>query len=349
MDATAAGISAPDGGTRVGLARRRRYRRQPTGKRIELVPRDIELFKLLARYRYLRSTTLFRFLGGRSENRFKKRLGDLYHEGRYLDRPPEQWQAFDARYAPAIYALGRRGYEVLAELGLLDGLEPAAVRRAGLGAGRQFAHALMVYDTLAEIELRTRARPGLRFVPWREIFERAPAAARAARNPMALPVTLTHRFRASGPSRRASFHLAPDAIFGIEYTMGQEQLYRFFALEAERSNRIAGGDLAQTSFLKKALAYLEIAESQAYRHRLGLPNLSVLVVAPSDARVQRMLDLLGELTQGQGSGLFLFRAVPVLGWPRQGPQSDTELLTAPWRRAGRDDFRIAAAGSPELP
>ena len=56
-------------------------RRISTGKRVELTKRDIELFKLLNRYHYLRSPFLYAFLGGRSLTRFKERLGHLYHDG----------------------------------------------------------------------------------------------------------------------------------------------------------------------------------------------------------------------------------------------------------------------------
>src|SRR5580692_9118008 len=76
--------------TRNMLQRRSRMRRTRTGRRIELTPRDIEIFRVLARYRYLPSTYIYAFVGGASETRFKERLGDLFHEG-YLDRPGRQW------------------------------------------------------------------------------------------------------------------------------------------------------------------------------------------------------------------------------------------------------------------
>ena len=41
-----------------------------SGKRIELTARDVELFKLLYRYQYLRSDFLYAFLGGASQTRF---------------------------------------------------------------------------------------------------------------------------------------------------------------------------------------------------------------------------------------------------------------------------------------
>ena len=80
--------------------------RKRTGKNLYLTQRDIEIFKLLQRYRYLRSTFIHEFVGGRQITRFKERLGDLFHEG-YLWRPKQQWQHINARYSPAIYELDK--------------------------------------------------------------------------------------------------------------------------------------------------------------------------------------------------------------------------------------------------
>src|ERR1700692_4432912 len=82
--------------------RRSRMRRTRTGKRIELTARDIEIFRLLEQYRYLRSTFIYAFVGGESEKRFKERLGDLFHEG-YIDRPNQQWEFARARHLPTVH------------------------------------------------------------------------------------------------------------------------------------------------------------------------------------------------------------------------------------------------------
>src|ERR1700679_3042627 len=96
----------------MGAQRRSRMHRTRTGKRIELSSRDIEIFKLLRRYRYLRSTYIQAFVGGASVTRFKERLGDLFHEG-YLDRPAQQWVFGDARFAPVAYEDGKGSIDAL--------------------------------------------------------------------------------------------------------------------------------------------------------------------------------------------------------------------------------------------
>jgi hypothetical protein len=115
-------------------------RRVSTGKRVELTERDIELFKLLDRYHYLRSNFLYAFLGGRSETRFRERLGHLYHDGRYINRPKQQWQFANCRYMPVIYELDVKGEQVLREQGLAQERSPLLQKGRG-GAYRQLYHA----------------------------------------------------------------------------------------------------------------------------------------------------------------------------------------------------------------
>src|SRR5262245_18468274 len=102
----------------VTTTRRSRMHRASSGKRVELTARDIELFKLLSRYQYLRSNFLYAFVGGKSPNRFTDRLGHLYHDGRYINRPEQQWQFAKSRSMPPVYELDVRGEQVLHEHGL---------------------------------------------------------------------------------------------------------------------------------------------------------------------------------------------------------------------------------------
>jgi hypothetical protein len=115
--------------------------------------RDIELFKLLYRYQYLRSDVLYAFLGGDSQTRFKKRLGDLYHEGKFVNRPEQQWQFARCRCMPLVYELDVRGEQVLRDQGLPVYSSPL-LTKGRMGVARQFAHQLMICDCLASIERR---------------------------------------------------------------------------------------------------------------------------------------------------------------------------------------------------
>src|SRR5882724_3778303 len=161
-------------------SRRSRMRRTRTGKRIELTARDVEIFKLLERYRYLRSTFIHPLVGGASETRFKERLGHLYHEGGHLDRPSQQWDFANSRYMPVVYENTDVARQTLRQCGILDAGHGLASARDGTGANRQFAHSLMICEILASIELGVRADPNLRFISALEILGKAPESTRSS-------------------------------------------------------------------------------------------------------------------------------------------------------------------------
>src|SRR5688572_10164542 len=120
--------------TSVAPKLRSRMHAQPRGRRLEITPRDLEIFKLLDRYRYLPSNFIHAFVGG-NKSYHKARMTDLFHEG-WLRKPVPQWEAMNARYRFDTYELGHRGSAVLADRGLV------VTRR--LGTGGFFRHELMV-------------------------------------------------------------------------------------------------------------------------------------------------------------------------------------------------------------
>ena len=196
--------------------RRSRMRRVSSGKRIELTERDIKLFELLNRYHFLRSNFLYAFIGGNSETRFKERLGHLYHDGRYINRPEQQWQFANARHMPVVYELDDRGEEVLRERGLIHSDSPL-LKKGRMGAYRQFAHELMICDCMASVELGVRQDPSLRFISWQEIIAKSPESTRKFDNPFGMPVSITYASPRTGATQRVDINLVPDGLFGLEY------------------------------------------------------------------------------------------------------------------------------------
>lgn len=321
--------------------RRSRMHRVSVNKRIELTARDIEIFRLLDRYRYLRSTFLHAFLGG-NRTRFIERLGDLYHEG-YLGRPAQQWQFANCRYMPAIYELDSKGEHILREYGYVDNESPLLGRRRE-GARRHFAHQLMIADILSSIELGVRENASLRFIGWREILSRAPRATRELANPFRIAVSFSYTAPRARRSQRVSSALVPDSLFGLEYDTDGAKAYRFFALEADRARMpVVRGDPHQTSYLKKLLAYREITARGAFRSHFGLPNFLVITVTSSDVHMRTIMSCLADVTAGKGSTLFLFKTLSTLGDFQKAPRPAPEILTAPWERVGHPPIRIDKA------
>jgi len=291
---------------------------------LELTARDIEIFKLLGRYRYLRSTYIHAFVGGASEKRFKERIGDLFHEG-YIDRPEQQWEYARARYLPAVYESGAGATRALHEAGIaID--DPRTFLAAT--AHRQFHHSLMICEVLASLDVAVRADPHLRIIAWPQILARAPEKTRASTTPFRVPV----------PS---GGYLVPDGLFGLEYAHGGTKSYRFFALEADRGTMpVVRTNPNQTSYLGKIEAYREIIAQRVHKTHLGLPNLLVLTLTTGEAR---MADIIGRLGDQAGDHpVFLFKAVDASSLTTPAPQ----LLLEPWQRAGCPPLRIADASAP---
>jgi len=314
--------------------RRSRMRRISSGKCVELTERDIELFKLLDRYRYLRSTFLYAFLGGRSETRFKERLGHLYHDGRYLNRPEQQWELVNCRYRPVVYELDAKGEQVLRERGLMNGNSPL-LTKGRTGAYRQFAHQLMICECMASIELGVREDPNLHFISWQEILTKAPERTRSAHNPFELPVSISYSCPRTGRVCQADINMVPDGLFGLEYTRDGQKAYRFFALEADRNTvPVRRSDLGQTSYFRKILGYRQIVTQNIHKTHLGIPKLLILTVTTNEVHMANIMALVRELASEGKSKLFLFKTMDNVG-------PAAHVLLQPWRRVGYEAVSIS--------
>lgn len=331
-------VSAPEAAVPAKLKRRSRMSRRASDKRIELTPRDLEIFRLLARYRYLRSTYIHALVGGKSQKRLIEQLGHLYHEGGYLDRPAQQWQAINARYMPVVYELGEAGSRALEAAGSSEAgssLELKAHHREH----RQFNHELMICEILGSIELGTRADAALRFIPSHEVLAKAPETTRRLANPFAVPISVSHKI--GDKIHSWDKPLVPDALFGIEYATEGQKRYRFFALEADRNSEpIMRATLQQSSFARKIVQYREVIAQTIHKTYWGLPNLFVLTVTTNERHTKNMMQRVAELTEGKGSPFLLFKTMPSLASLEHAPLPTPHMLREPWQRVEHEVFGI---------
>jgi len=295
------------------VGRRSRTRRTPGRNRIALTIRDIEIFKLLTGYRYLRSTYLDGFLGGASEKRFIERLGNLFHQG-YLDRPEQQWEFAHALCQPAVYEIGEGGRRVLSECGEVAD----AMRTFPNGHGqRQFKHTLAICDVLASIEISAVGTKNVRFIPWSEILTRAPESTRLSPTPGRIPVPGTDE-------------LSPDALFGLEYTDKGRCFYRFFALEIDRATMpVRRTNRSQYSFGQKLERYIRMLRARSYKSHLGISKLFVLTVT---LNATHMLAMMNQLRGLDVRGSFLFRPIDFSVASKALLHPNPGLLAEPWQR-----------------
>lgn len=259
------------------IGRRSRFSRTSTGKRTVLTLRDIEILRWLYRYRYLRATQLLSFLHPKSTKRFIERLGDLFHETGLINRPKVQWRQIDVRCTPMIYELSAKGLAFLENRDQQPLRATILSRRNRPGHNIQFDHAMMIVDTLVEIELATLATANQRFVCVDEILTRAPDTAKTAPNPLSVPVIIQPS--AAFPKMKSSMetHIIPDALYGIEYMNDGVKLYRFWALECENTSPSWRSSVNKSSLARKRAVYDALINSGGYKKHWGIPNLVLKV------------------------------------------------------------------------
>jgi Replication-relaxation len=291
----------------------------------KLTDRDIEAFKLLARYPYLPLDDIHAFVGG-SLKGLSHHFNVLSRKPNlFINRPHQQRQCADANYRRLIYELDERGVRVLQERGL-----PFLAKKYH----RNFAHELMVSRVMASIELGALRSKHMRLITWNDILAnpKTPPALKDAPRPTAIPVSFTVR----GESQ--TMEICADGMpFGIERANADGgRLYFFFpGIEADTGTEpIESYDFERSSIYKKFVAYRAIAEQGIHTSRLGFPNFFVPIITTTDARMRSMMRCLERITANSGSKMFLFKTFPAFNAYEKPPAPSGHMLTDPWHRAG---------------
>ena len=311
---------------RDSLERRPRLAPVSTGKRITLQETDRVWLAKLAEHGPLPSSFLLAYTAAkrRSGKRARERLTDLFHEentpdgGRYLDRPPQQFRTLDSRYNQLVYDLAPAGRKALGE---------AANKRARSGP---WLHEFMVACITASIELETRERSDLEFIPAAAILDRAEATLR-------YPVT----FAEPGLREPITKDLVPDALFGLRYRTSTGDRFRFFLVEADRGTEPqTSGTWHRKSLRRTLLQYRAYVGGGGYREHLRLTApLLVLTITTSNERMERLCRLI-EADVPDAAPYMLFQSWEAFGTVFRPPEPNPPLLRAPYRRAGGTEFRI---------
>ena len=287
--------------------------------------RDIEIFRLLARYRYLPSDYIHAFVGGNAKA-LSRRLNLLSRKPNlYLARPHQQRESASANHRPLIYELDERSVRLLRE----RGTSPPAK-----SSSRYFAHELMTAQIMASFELGTKEHSHVRLITWSEIpsREHTPSSTRESPSPASIPVTFSMR------GEEHSLKLTADAQpFGLEErVVGGSRSYLFFpGIETDFGTEpLDTTDADRSSLAKKFAAYTAIAKQGIYRSHIGFPNFLVPIITSSTARMHSMMRLLEKMTDGHGSKLFLFKMFPRFTSFDTPPKAGGHMLSEPWHRVG---------------
>ncbi|WP_445219370.1 replication-relaxation family protein [Bradyrhizobium sp. Pa8] len=279
--------------------RRPRFRRASEPLSFRLTHNDVIILRLLARYRFLRSTHIAALVD-RSLDRANDRLLRLFHAG-YIDRPRAQLDYYPtAGSAPMVYAIADLGAHLLSQGG---GTIAAKIEwsRKNREAGRPFIeHQLEIVDFQVALELAVHKRSDISLIHSEELIVAFTEQTRSARNPLAMRVGVSY----NGKTREIG--LVPDLIFGIRFPDGSR---RCFMVEIDRGTMpITRADASQTSFERKMRAYLAAHLAMQHEIQFGWKTFRVLTVTTDHRRARSMREALLQLNvpQSVGPSLFLF-------------------------------------------
>src|ERR1051325_2630882 len=202
--------------------RLRRFRRAAAPPPFRLTDDDIEIVRVVARHRLIRSTHVAALVG-RSLDRTNDRLLRLFHAG-YVDRPRAQLDYYPTfGSAPMIYALADRGVRLLRDC---DGVKfhNAEWSRKNREAGRPFIeHQIAIVEFQVALRCAVDERNDLHLIDANAMLAGLRNPDR--RRPVSLPAKVSHR------GAKHEFSVIPDLVFGLRPAKGG---LRNYAVEIDR-------------------------------------------------------------------------------------------------------------------
>jgi len=280
----------------------KRFHRAETPAPFQLTDRDLRLLAHVARHRFLSSAHLCALDGGSPQNVLRCLRALFDHE--YLDRPAAQKVSLSEQGPrPFVYGLGKKGARALRELGhrIDDALDWTEKNKR---AGAIFIeHTLEVADFMTGVELACRTRGDVELMREHEVLALAPEATRTAREPLRWKVDKTMM------GRRETFSVVPDGLFGLLFS---DETAAYFVLEVDRGTiplvrtDVAGTPAWRKSITYKLATYWEGWKAGQHAKQFGVKQVRMAMVTSSAERVENMLAIVDELTEGRGSNFFLF-------------------------------------------
>lgn len=289
-----------------------RFKRALRAAAFTITERDREIIRLVHKHRFLRSNHIASLLA-QSPQSVLRRLQLLYHHG-FLERPRSQLDYYHSGGGSRhiIYGLGNRGAALLREEngGSFPSPRSGEQNRA---VGRIFLeHAVMVSDVMVALELACRLRGTVRLLQGDQLPRRTGSD---EKKPFRWGVNICTQIRLG---------VVPDRVCAL-YSEDHEAERNpaFFFLEADRGTMpVKRKSLAQTSFLRKLLAYQATWQQDIHKKEFGIHRFRVLTVTGSAERARSLVEACSELRSGHG--LFLFTDIKTF-------QAEPDLLNLTWQ------------------
>src|SRR5712671_6561954 len=218
--------------------RRPRFRRAAEPPPFRLTDDDVEIVRIVARHRLIRSTHIAALVG-RSLDRTNDRLMRLFHAG-YIDRPRAQLDRFPSSGSSHyIYALADRGARLLREEDGVEFRNPEWSRKNREARRPFIEHQVEIVNFQVALQRAVAQRSDLRLIPAEEM-KSAHSRTRIPTGPAAFALGAKLSDRGTMPVRRS--------------------------------------DPAQTSFEGKMRVYLAAHAAKQHVQQFGWPSFRVLTI-----------------------------------------------------------------------
>jgi hypothetical protein len=260
----------------------KRFVRQKNPSSIRLTDRDVQIIKLVHRFRFLRSSHIAKLVSG-SEQGLTRRLCKLYHTAYYH---------CDGNQA-MVYSLGHRGAKFLKrEYGITLHMQDWPRKKSRVGRP-YLQHTLLVADIMTAFITSCRKHPQLELIDQPE-----------------LPTFPIHKkgyawsvINTFDPQQPIHLGVRPDRVFAIKNKTSKRITYYF--LEADRATMpIYRTDHRQQSIYKKLLAYHATHEERVH-HELGINRFRVIFATYGKGRIKNIIEASEQITP-RCSKLFQF-------------------------------------------
>jgi hypothetical protein len=264
---------------------------------IQLAPLDLAMLKDVSDYRLMNSAQIG-YLHHRGLRNFQRRLADLFREG-YLERPVQQ-MSHDLTTGHMVYALGRRGVEMLYEgAERREKLHQVNIDKATTQP--HIAHTLMISQFRALVNLAFEdKRHGISLTAWEDAHE--------------LKKILAPKYDRA--------ELVPDGFFSLACPKGTLN----FFLEADRASEW------KERFLDKMKIYRKWFNMGWCEDKLGFVKFQVLTITEDERRKEILRQITKQASaDGKGSLMFLFAC------EKSFSLAEPESLLAPAWLSPKDD------------
>ena len=293
----------------------KRLSRPAHPRSFRITERDSAIVRAVARWRFMSSDQIIRFLTGLSSEdlsavlkqkpwAFQQILRRLFllSSHHYLDLPPHQIMQL-AAFAPFVYGLGREGARLLAERG--DHVDPRLqwTTKNSRATSVFLMHTLDTTEFMLACDRACRDRSDVRLIDQPDLLPHFPAATQDLDDPLRLRVTVKRDVK------HVPLNVIPDRVFSFAYP---DNTGHHFALEIDRGTMDVGHRskrlhlTGKSTFKRKHLAYFEAWKQHRHREQWGFRGFRVLTVTPSETRIHNMIDAQRQITNDAAGGLFLY-------------------------------------------